>query len=155
MDLEDPTDVRLLLKKLWCHGQLVAPLQGAAYAWWAIEASSSEILDSERVLLWISAGVLPFWSYVSWRQMHSSSAHAASIILSFGLFMELLHTAVVVLAAHNLSSAMNLIVFIITLLHVIETAAYLLMIACYRWVLEADPTPEVDQKTLLGIAGMI
>jgi hypothetical protein len=99
VDLADPASTRMLLKKLWCHGQLVAPLQGCAYAYWAVVAAPDQILPSERVLLWVSAGVLPFWGWVSWRQMHSNSANAGTIILRFGAAMEVLHTAVVALAA--------------------------------------------------------
>jgi hypothetical protein len=151
VDLNDPASTRLLLKKLWCHGQLVAPLQATAYAWWAVVATKEEMLFEERILLWVSAAILPFWGYVSWRQMHSNSENAGKIILRFGFVVEVLHTTVVIFAARKLSNTANLVVFIFTLLHVIETFAYLLAVWCFKSALHNDRTRAVDQAGLLGV----
>ena len=153
VDLNDPASTRLLLKKLWCHGQLVAPLQATAYAWWAVAARKEEMLFEERVLLLVSAAILPFWGYVSWRQMHSKSKRAGRRILQFGFVVETLHTAVAILAARKLSNTPNLAVFIFTILHVLETAMYLLAVWCFQSALHNDKTPADNQAGLLGVVG--
>jgi len=61
MDLSQPDDVRLLLKKLWCHGQAVSPVQGFAYAFWAI-SRDSEISYWFKILLWVAALKFPLVS---------------------------------------------------------------------------------------------
>ena len=66
VDLEEGADVRMLMKKLWCHGQAIAPLQGFAYAVWAL-SDDGALSFSFRVLLWVAALKFPVWGYVSWQ----------------------------------------------------------------------------------------
>jgi hypothetical protein len=118
---------------------------------WAVVATKKEMAFEERVLLFCSAAILPFWGYVSWKQMHSNSKQAGKIILRFGFVVELLHTAVVAFAAKRLSNTPDLVVFIFTLLHIIEAAMYMLAVFCFQSALHNDQTPAVDQAGLLGV----
>ena len=150
VDLNNPSAVRRLVKKLWCHGQAIAPLQGAAYGWFAAVATEKEVTMTERVLLVASACVLPVWGYVSWKQMKKSSPRSTQIILSLGTMMQLLHITIVFLASTKLTVSANLLIFIFTLLHLVETTAYLLAVFYFRASLQQDHTAEQDQVGLLG-----
>ena len=149
VDLSDPGAVRRLLKKLWCHGQAIAPLQGLAYGYWAIVATEAQMALQERILLVVSACVLPVWGLVSWRMMKRKGSNASRVILWLGTFMQCIHIAVVVFAAQKLKYTANLVVFIFTLLHLVETSAYMLAVCFFRSSLEADATDEEDQLGLL------
>ena len=150
-DLSNPADVRFLLKKLWCHGQLVAPIQACLYAYWAVTATDAQVLDSERVLLLVSASILPIWGYVSWTRMKQHGIRPVRVILGLGILMEIIHICVVIVASQRLQDTANLILFIVTILHVIETFMYLLAIYCLRHGIVDDDTPESKQTTLLGV----
>jgi hypothetical protein len=52
----------------------------------------------------------------------------------------------------RLSNTPNLVVFIVTLLHVVETAMYLLMVWCFKSALTNDCTHENDQQKLIGLS---
>ena len=150
-DLSNPADVRFLLKKLWCHGQLVAPVQAGAYSYWAVAATDAQVLFAERVLLIVSAAVLPLWSYVSWTRMKRQGLHAVHTILWLGGFIEVLHTVVCVVAAQKLDNLANKVIFIVTLLHVVETFMYLFAVYCLQFAIIEDMTPESEQSTLIGL----
>ncbi len=55
---------RLLMKKTWCHGQVIAPFQGMALAYWGATASGLEV--SQRAILISSVVLLPVWTITTW-----------------------------------------------------------------------------------------
>jgi hypothetical protein len=127
MDLNDPADVRVLLNKLWCHGQAIAPIQGFAYALWAITQSSKLSIEF-RIFLWIAALKFPLWGYVSWASLQSRyGSRSRSILFSFGLIIILMDIIILIFALQSgeLDESWPLLAFIATALHAIETTAFL------------------------------
>ena len=134
MDLNDPTEVRVLLKKLWCHGQAVAPVQGLAYAVWAV-TKSADLSTGFIILLWVAALKFPFWGWVSWRALHLKYGESSfKVLASFGLVIILMDIVIAVLAAVSgeLSEGWPLLAFIATCLHAVETTAFLSAVTCFR-----------------------
>ena len=137
VDLEDGADVRMLMKKLWCHGQAVAPLQGFAYAVWAISDGDALSL-SFRALLWVAALKFPVWGYVSWRCLQlRCGAHSFLILTVLGVIVIVMDLLIAWCAVANkdLSRGWPLVAFIFTCLHAIETTAFLSVVACFQWAL--------------------
>ena len=99
----DESTKRLLVKKIWCHGQAIAPFQGFACGYWAVAEPESPL--PQRMLLFLAAIVLPIWAVVSWRAMHGRSLNYWKITCYFGLFIEVVHTSVVIADLHLLSPA--------------------------------------------------
>ena len=87
----DESTKRLLVKKIWCHGQAIAPFQGFACGYWAVAEPESPL--PQRMLLFLAAIVLPIWAVVSWRAVHGRSLNYWKIICYFGLFIEVVHTS--------------------------------------------------------------
>jgi len=123
-EIMDESTKRLLVKKIWCHGQAIAPFQGFACGYWAVAEPESPL--PQRMLLFLAAIVLPIWAVVSWRAVHGRSLNYWKIICSFGLFIEVVHTSVVIVAVQQgLKESLHLLTFIFSVLHIVETAAYL------------------------------
>lgn len=138
MDFNDPADVRVLLKKLWCHGQAIAPIQGFAYALWAI-TQSSQLSMAFRVFLWIAALKFPLWGYVSWSSLQSRyGSHSRVILFLFGFIIILMDIVIVVFAwqSGELHESWPLLAFIATALHGIETTAFLSAVACFDGIIK-------------------
>jgi hypothetical protein len=137
VDLEDGADVRMLMKKLWCHGQAIAPLQGLAYAVWAL-SDGARLSYSFRVLLWVAALKFPVWGYVSWQCLQLRFGPRSFLVLAvLGLVvigMDLLIAAFAVVN-NELSRGWPLLAFVFTCLHAVETTAFLSAVACFRWAL--------------------
>ena len=137
VDLEDGADVRMLMKKLWCHGQAIAPLQGFAYAVWAL--NDGEVLSlSFRMLLWVAALKFPVWGYVSWRCLQLRFGARSFLILAvFGVIVILMDLLIAWFAVTNneLSRSWPLLAFVFTCLHAVETTAFMSAVGCFKWAL--------------------
>ena len=137
VDLEDGADVRMLMKKLWCHGQAIAPLQGFAYAVWAL-SDDGALSFSFRVLLWVAALKFPVWGYVSWQCLQLIFGPRSFLILAMlgaiVIAMDML-IAGFAIANDELSRGWPLVAFIFTCLHAVETTAFLSVVACFKWAL--------------------
>ena len=145
--LERPSDVRMLLKKLWCHGQAIAPLQGCAYGFWAL-SEDPNVSSAFRVLLWVAAAKFPAWGLMSWRALHRRyGPYSFRLLVFFGTIVILLDLLIAYAATANreLSRTWPLVAFVFTCLHAIETAAFLSAVACFSWALV-----ETDDPGLLG-----
>jgi hypothetical protein len=139
MDPNDPADARVLLKKLWCHGQAIAPVQGVAYAFWAV-ARDSKLSTFFRLILWIAALKFPVWGYVSFRALHLHNGDNSFKILSlFGIGIILIDIFIIILAvlSGELGSGWTLLACIATTLHAIETTAFLSAVSMFRGALKA------------------
>ena len=142
VDLEDGADVRMLMKKLWCHGQAIAPLQGGAYAAWAV-IDGDRLSVSFRVLLWVAALKFPAWAYVSWQCLQlrfgPQSFLALAIFGTIVIVMDILIAGFAVANDELTHDGWSLLAFIFTCLHAVETTAFLSTVACFRWAL-IDPS---------------
>ena len=141
VDLENGADVRMLMKKLWCHGQAIAPLQGGAYAAWAV-IDGDRLSVSFRLLLWVAALKFPAWAYVSWQCLQLRFGPQSFLVLAiFGaivIVMDILIAGFAV-ADELTRDGWSLLAFIFTCLHAVETTAFLSTVACFRWAL-IDPS---------------
>lgn len=139
MNINEPADVRVLLKKLWCHGQAVAPIQGLAYAFWAM-SNSSGMSKEFKVLLWVAALKFPVWGLVSWQALNLKYGEKSFPILCvFGVvivFLDIL-IAVIAVTSHELTNGWALLALIATALHGIETTAFLSAVCAFRGSLKA------------------
>jgi hypothetical protein len=127
----DESTKRLLVKKIRCHGQAIAPFQGLACGYWAVAEPESPL--PQRVMLLLAEFLLPVWTVVSWRAMHGRSLEYWRTICYFGLFIEVAHTSVVVVAVQQgLDESLHLLACIFSALHIIETAAYLVVTTFLR-----------------------
>ena len=153
VDLEDPAAVRTLLKKLWCHGQVVAPFQGACYGAWAA-SDDAAISAGFRALLWVAAAKFPLWACVSWKALHSRYGRRSFAVLAlFGcaiVALDLLIAATAWRTPGELQQGWTLLAFIATCLHVVETTAFLAATANFRWALRE---PELDLRAPVATPG--
>ena len=77
--------------------------------------------------------MLPLWTVVSWKAMHGTSLDYWRLICGFGVVVEAVHTGVCVVAvAQGLGESLHMLAFVFSALHIIETAAYLLVTTCFR-----------------------
>ena len=137
VDLEDGADVRMLMKKLWCHGQAIAPLQGFAYAVWAL-SDGDALSISFRVLLWVAALKFPVWGYLSWQCLQLRFGLRSFLVLAIlGIVVIAMDLLIAGFAVANgeLSRGWPLLAFVFTCLHAVETTAFLGAVACFRWAL--------------------
>jgi len=135
-EMLDEANKRLLVKKIWCHGQAVAPFQGLLCGYWAIIDPAMPL--SQRAMLWSAALVLPLWSYVSWKAMHGHTLDFWKLICYFGIGIEVLHISVMTVAAQHLKEPLNMLTFVFSGLHVVETAGYLLITTYFRQTFAND-----------------
>lgn len=138
MDLNEPEDVRALLLKLWAHGQAVAPVQGVAYAFWAI-TKASELSSLFKIILWVAALKFPVWCYVSWHALKLQyGENSYYVIASFGSVIVLFDIFIAVFAVFSgeLNEAWPLLAFVATVLHAIETVSFLSVVTCFRTSLQ-------------------
>ena len=153
VDLADPADVQTLLKKLWCHGQAIAPLQGIAYAAWAM-VDDNTITIYFKVLLWVAALKFPIWGWVSWKALHLRFGKASfNILIGLGAIVIAMDILIAHAAVNNneLSRSWPLVAFIFTCLHAIETTAFLSVVSCFRWALRTG-TMEDGTSLVLNVS---
>ena len=117
---------RLLLKKIWSHGQLIAPFQGLALGYWGI--SSNKLYTWERAILIIAALVLPAWSAITWWAMKGTTINHGRLILCLGVYIEVLYAAVLVVAARGIdtTNSLRLFALVSTILQVSSRSKLLL-----------------------------
>eukprot|EP00435_Cladocopium_sp_Y103_P060786 s1576_g22.t1 len=135
-DILDAATSRLLMKKTWCHGQVVAAFQGVLYFAWGYE--STDLSTTQRALLMFSILLLPIWSIVSWRSMQGRRAYYAWLILLFGAILLVFYAAVIWFALEDDQNPYQLGLVILTALQCMETSAYLVVVACLKESLEED-----------------
>jgi hypothetical protein len=127
MPLVDEDTRRLLLKKTWCHGQLVLPLFAVWYFLLFVQGSAG-------LVFLYAALVLPAWSYGSWVYVRDETNNTISRhqFLAGGCLVELAHLGVLLSACRDLSSTQNLFLVIVSGLFLVETAAFLMVVAFCR-----------------------
>ncbi|CAK9053450.1 Uncharacterized protein SCF082_LOCUS29100 [Durusdinium trenchii] len=143
----DAATSRLLMKKTWCHGQIIAAFQGVLYGLWGF--GDAALSKPCRMLLMSSLILLPTWSGMSWWAMHGRRACHAWIILGFGLALLPFYGIVLGIALEDGSNPYQLALVILTSLQCIETAGYLLVVACLKECLVQDDREAQDQYQLL------
>ena len=143
----DAATSRLLMKKTWCHGQVIAAFQGVFYAWWAYQ--STDMLQGYRMFLASSTLLLPVWTLTSWSAMRGHSSHHGWIILGFGGALLLFYLVVLFIAVHASGDPLQLPASIVTALQFVETFAYLTVVACLRDALVEDTSQDQDQYGLM------
>mmetsp|Transcript_30972 Transcript_30972/g.79605 ORF Transcript_30972/g.79605 Transcript_30972/m.79605 type:complete len:173 (+) Transcript_30972:70-588(+) len=153
--LMDAATSRLLMKKTWCHGQIVAAFQGLAYGYWGANAPAGSLSEEKRALLVSAALLLPLWTCVSWWSMQGRTRCHGRVILGFGSALLVLYATILSFACtaimaddadSGFSSAGPLVdgytiliaAIICTGLQLIETFAYLLVVCCLRDALVDD-----------------
>mmetsp|Transcript_22814 Transcript_22814/g.56342 ORF Transcript_22814/g.56342 Transcript_22814/m.56342 type:complete len:154 (+) Transcript_22814:1490-1951(+) len=146
--LDDPTR-RVLLKKVWCHGQAIAPFAGIALAGWGIMAPQMQ--TAVRAVLILCGLVLPAWSYTSWVCMQRATLFDWHVILGFGCSVELLYTVVLVcLSGMDFTTkTTELVAFVFTALALVETFAYLVVIACMRGLFREQADRGCERQNLV------
>eukprot|EP00966_Prymnesium_polylepis_P123038 2844957-Prymnesium_polylepis.1 len=73
---------RLLLKKAWCHGQLVGAFQLVIFGYWTL--GTDELPLGRRTVVAAIALMLPAWGRVSWIMIHSRTALGIKIMMFLG-----------------------------------------------------------------------
>lgn len=99
--LVDEETRQIILKKTWCHGQLVLPAFAALYVWLALFRGYNPF-----VFLY-AAIVLPTWSFYSFQAVSSSYVPVRQLCCGVVL-VEVAHLGVLVVAAQDLSTALNM-----------------------------------------------
>ena len=143
----DAATSRLLMKKTWCHGQIIAAFQGVLYALWGYEGSNLPQLW--RSVLMSSMAILPLWSLLSWRAMSARKAIFGWMILGFGVLLLPFYGLVIWMAVQDSSNPYQLALIILTGLQCMETCGYLLVVACLKDSLVTDATEPEDQYHML------
>ena len=140
----DRDDQQYLLKKLWCHGQLFAPIQGVMILVWSIKT----LKGTELIYCSLAVLLLGCWSYLSWRSMNKLWP-PPSVLLRAGFCMEFYYTGIIyVCARHVKTSTFSLMVLMFTCLQVMETGAYLTMVGCLKDALAAPQSAPLQDSGL-------
>ena len=127
-DLLDEDTKIIVIKKTWCHGQLIAPLYGFLSAYWAFSASINDLR------LWIAALVMPIWSFSSWKSISSTPSY--KMLLYGGCIVELCHLGIFTVAIRHTETILGLLMLIASILFFVETAAFLCVASWLRPALE-------------------
>lgn len=125
--LVDEETRQFILKKTWCHGQLVLPAFAVLYVWLAFFRGYNTL-----VFLY-AAIILPAWSFYSFQAVSSSRGAVPLRPLCCGVVLvEVAHLGVLVVAAQDLSTALNMLLLVASGLFMVETAAFLGVVAFLR-----------------------
>lgn len=117
----------LILKKTWCHGQLVLPVFSVIYLYIFFTVSSMTIRTDVNWILLYAAVVLPIWSYFSYQKMISSMAAPSSA--AFWILAALVQVAHAGVFVYSLQTdTTNLLLMISSGLFLVETFAFLLVV---------------------------
>ena len=151
MPLVDEDTRRLLLKKTWCHGQLVLPAFALWYFWLFIQGKGLCFL--------YGCIVLPCWSYYSWETIsadthHTNSGIPSKVFQKFivgGFLVEIAHFGIFLTALQDgISTTINLFLVITSGLLFIETAAFIGVVGmCRRRVGNSASTNDVGYNEIL------
>jgi hypothetical protein len=123
--LIDEETRQMVIKKTWCHGQLVAPMYSIVLLWWYFAGPRATIL-------WFPILYFPCWCYWSYKNVFGDFSFQQ--VLAGGILAELCHAIVLILAirAGLDQSTSNLIICIAAGLFLIETAAFLCVVTALR-----------------------
>lgn len=115
---------QMVLKKTWCHGQLVAPLYSVAIMWWYF---SHHLL----LVLWVPILYFPCWCYMSFQNVFTDFSYP--MLLAGGLAAEMCHGIVLMQAVGvGLDQTANLLFCIASGLFLFETFAFLCVVTALR-----------------------
>ena len=135
-------DKVFLMKKLWCHGQLLSPIMGIVTAIWSI-IEYNTLLTIEFIYCIVAIILLPIWSFLSWRSMNAKWP-PPSILVKCGLVLLCYYVGIGIITGKHLShSTFTLCLFIFTILQLIETSAYLFMVKLLTPSLERQHNEEL------------
>jgi hypothetical protein len=128
MSGEDDNETRFLLYKVWCHGQSLAPpLLGVL----CFFSSSISTLEAVSVMI-----LLSIWPVVSWNAMQRPNLHR---VVVGGLVVELIYSYILAVTPARNASTFELLLFIATVLLMVETFAYLLVMFWNRaWFIQSS-----------------
>ena len=144
MALIDEETRVMILKKTWCHGQLVLPVLSVWYLWLLASSASSSMMD--KVVLLYAGIALPCWSYLSYRAVASSGPTPATF--GWGALVQLAHAGILWRAARDTLSSnttTNTILAIVSALLLIETAAFLLVLYKFGRTTTTRPPSREDE----------
>lgn len=116
---------QLLLKKTWCHGQLVLPCWSLVLLAWFFH-----LQPSRPYVLFVPILTFPAWFYISYKSVFSDF-NGRQLAIG-GFVAEVSHVIVLVEAVKDLSDTWNLIICIVSALFLIETAAFLCVVTAFR-----------------------
>ena len=118
LGIDEETRV-LVLKKTWCHGQLVLPAFAAFYLYLSVA--------SFHLILLFAAIVLPIWSYFSYQKMISSASAPSPVVFwTLATLAQVAHAGV--FAYSFRAEQTNLLLTISSGLFFVETIAFLLVV---------------------------
>jgi hypothetical protein len=121
---------QIIIKKTWCHGQLVAPIYSIVLLWWYFASDGDDV---SKWTLWIPICYFPFWCYLSYKNVFGTAVDLSiSKIAWGGLMTEACHIIVLIQSLKNIQNTMNLLLCISSILFLIETAAFLLVVCTLR-----------------------
>jgi hypothetical protein len=123
MPLVDEETRKIILKKTWCHGQLILPAFSFLYLYLFI-------FQNHKVYFLYAAIVLPCWSYASYRAVFIR--YSIRVLLIGGLLVELAHAGILIVALQSPSTSLGLLLIIASVLFLIETAAFLGVATLFR-----------------------
>jgi len=110
----------IILKKIWCHGQLVLPMFGVFYLYWSFREKS--------IGLAFAGIVLPFWSMLSYRAVFVPHKFRACTFWIGAGYVQTAHLiAFLYFLQSAASSSGSLLLVIASVLFFIETLAFLLV----------------------------
>lgn len=136
MPLVDAETKQVIIQKTWCHGQAICPVYGIVILWWYIDS------EFQSMSLIFPGLFLPYWCYLSYRSIFISFDYRT--ILIGGLLAEVSHAIVFSVAVQHLEKTMHMVIFIVSILLFIETAAFLGVVTAFR---PRDPTDGNNNTT--------
>ena len=137
---------QIIIKKTWCHGQLVAPIYSLVLIWWYFASNDDDDDDDDtdddnddankvsKWILWIPICYFPLWCYLSYKNIFGTivDLSISKEIIWGGLMTEICHIIVLIQSLSNIQNTMNLLLCISSILFLIETAAFLLVVFTLR-----------------------
>jgi len=128
--MDDETK-EIILKKTWCHGQLVLPLFSVLYLWLFFSKNASTAILHHDVRFFYASVVLTVWSFLSYRSVFVN--FSLSALLMGGLLAESAHLLVFgsVWNAYyhqKIQNSLIMLVLIASGLFFVETGAFLLVV---------------------------
>ena len=116
---------QVVLKKTWCHGQLIAPGYSLVLLWWYFAKNSLSIA------VWFPILYFPCWCYLSYKNVFSDFSYQK--LLGGGILAEICHGIVLAQSLKGgLSVTTNLILCIASSLFLVETFAFLCVVTALR-----------------------
>lgn len=128
--MDDETK-EIILKKTWCHGQLVLPLFSILYLWIFFSNNATTAVLHHDVRFLYASVVLTVWSFLSYRSVFVN--FSLSALLIGGLLAETAHLLVFgsVWNAYYHQTIQNSLIMLIMIasgLFFVETGAFLLVV---------------------------